>query len=274
MLPTLAGYDLYSITVGGALFVGTVSLILVERTLPVSSGRYVLAGVILGCIMLIGAKGYWHLEQMWNGRAATLQWSVGYRQPGVLLAIFAIPIVSRLMVPEIAIGKLVDSYVLPVAAALSAFRVGCLLRGCCYGTVTGVPWAIRFPAGSPAWRHHEALGLIQGFEDVSLPVHALQLYLAAAVLISAMIAIATHRLLRPRPGATFLLFVCLNQSAKFFLECLRPVEKFAPAQVQMTDGAAAVVAGLALGSLLLRRSGNRASRSSTFEPPVAANAPP
>ncbi len=37
-------------------------------------------------------------------------------------------------------------------------RVGCFLNGCCWGVTTDVPWAVRFPSGSPAavqqWMDH------------------------------------------------------------------------------------------------------------------------
>lgn len=37
-------------------------------------------------------------------------------------------------------------------------RMGCLLNGCCFGSVTDVPWAIVFPPGSPAHVHQVAHG--------------------------------------------------------------------------------------------------------------------
>jgi phosphatidylglycerol:prolipoprotein diacylglycerol transferase len=37
-------------------------------------------------------------------------------------------------------------------------RIGCLLNGCCFGSVTDVPWAIVFPPGSPAHVHQVAHG--------------------------------------------------------------------------------------------------------------------
>ncbi len=41
-----------------------------------------------------------------------------------------------------------DSYVIPVAIAIAIGRCGCLLFGCCHGTVTDLPWGIRFPLAS------------------------------------------------------------------------------------------------------------------------------
>src|SRR5262245_49021998 len=36
-------------------------------------------------------------------------------------------------------------------------RIGCLLFGCDFGARSSLPWAIRFPQGSPAWQRHVQL---------------------------------------------------------------------------------------------------------------------
>ena len=70
-----------------------------------------------------------------------------------------------------------------VALGLAFGRMGCFLAGCCFGKVTSVPWAIRFPQYSDAWRHHRELfpdelaaQTQQLGEALSLPVHPTQLY--------------------------------------------------------------------------------------------------
>lgn len=77
-----------------------------------------------------------------------------------------------------------------VAVALAFGRVGCFLSGCCFGEVCDLPWAVRFPAGSAAWRAHrdtDPSALTQQFdamgrtEWLSLPVHPTQLYEAGAM---------------------------------------------------------------------------------------------
>lgn len=40
-----------------------------------------------------------------------------------------------------------------LALAIAIGRIGCLLNGCCYGGISDVPWAITFPAHSPAHEH-------------------------------------------------------------------------------------------------------------------------
>ncbi|OIP30171.1 MAG: hypothetical protein AUK47_25770 [Deltaproteobacteria bacterium CG2_30_63_29] len=77
-----------------------------------------------------------------------------------------------------------------VAVALAFGRVGCFLSGCCFGEVCDLPWAVRFPAGSAAWRAQRELdpgALTEQFnalgrtEWLSLPVHPTQLYEAGAM---------------------------------------------------------------------------------------------
>jgi phosphatidylglycerol:prolipoprotein diacylglycerol transferase len=55
-------------------------------------------------------------------------------------------------------------------------RVGCLLFGCDYGKPSNLPWAIRFPAHSPAWNDHLNNKWIQDTALRSLPVHPTQIY--------------------------------------------------------------------------------------------------
>src|ERR1043166_9820719 len=54
-------------------------------------------------------------------------------------------------------------------------RIGCLMNGCCFGRPCDLPWAIRFPNQSFAWKHQYSLGLV-GASDRSLPVHPTQIY--------------------------------------------------------------------------------------------------
>lgn len=69
------------------------------------------------------------------------------------------------------------------AIGLALGRVGCHLAGCCFGVQSKVSWAIRFPAGSDAWRKHrieDYPALVEQHAELgewlSLPVHPTQLY--------------------------------------------------------------------------------------------------
>ena len=83
-----------------------------------------------------------------------------------------------------------------------AGRIGCFLEGCDFGEVTSVGWGVRYPAGSHAFEHHVARGLVSATDAASLLVHPVQLYEVLVGL--AMIAIAIGMLRRDaRPRASF-----------------------------------------------------------------------
>ncbi len=65
-----------------------------------------------------------------------------------------------------------------LAAGLVLMRVGCLLEGCCFGTVTSLPWGIEYGPGSPAWALQFATGQtgILGIAGAVEPVHPTQVY--------------------------------------------------------------------------------------------------
>jgi phosphatidylglycerol:prolipoprotein diacylglycerol transferase len=68
----------------------------------------------------------------------------------------------------------------PVAPlGLGFARVGCFIHGCDFGRITGAAWGVRFPAGSPPFRAQLKHGFVGEFQLLSLPVHPLQLLLAA-----------------------------------------------------------------------------------------------
>jgi phosphatidylglycerol:prolipoprotein diacylglycerol transferase len=102
----------------------------------------------------------------------------------------------------------------PLGLAIALVRVGCFVAGCDHGEITGVPWAVRFPAGSPAFADHVASGLLPASRAFSLPVHPTQLYEAALGL---LIFAVCSRLRRRR----FLCAVVLYAAGRIAVEALR-----------------------------------------------------
>ncbi len=100
-------------------------------------------------------------------------------------------------------------------------RWACLMAGDDFGRITAVPWSIRFPSGSPAFRAHSARGLLESTAGASLPVHPLQFYLMLnAALVLALTTMVWHRW-RERPGVTLAAFLLLHGSTRFWWEFLR-----------------------------------------------------
>ncbi len=76
--------------------------------------------------------------------------------------------------------RLVDSLPRGFAVGLFCARIGCFLEGSCYGLVTGLPWGVRFPAGSVAYGDAPRGALAGGGGALTPPLHPTQLYAAVA----------------------------------------------------------------------------------------------
>lgn len=62
-------------------------------------------------------------------------------------------------------------------------RVGCFFYGCCYGKLSDLPVAVRFPRFSPAWHEQYMNGLISYKAQFALPVLPVQLFEAGALML-------------------------------------------------------------------------------------------
>lgn len=114
-----------------------------------------------------------------------------------------------------------DCVVPAVGLGTCLTRLGCFLDGCDFGSVTTSPLAVCFPAGSLAYRHQVELGLLSASSLHSLPVHPVQLYLAANGLLLAALTASWRRLSRTAPGEVFCAYWLLYGGARFGLEFLR-----------------------------------------------------
>ncbi len=119
----------------------------------------------------------------------------------------AVFIYSRLA--NFSFRSLLDMLALPTLGALFVHRFGCLIAGCCWGDIAAhseelaaiadtslgmqvqtLPWlagdwlpAIQFSPGTLPFAQQVALGLIEPSAAASLPVHPVQMYEAAGLLI-------------------------------------------------------------------------------------------
>src|SRR5215813_8931930 len=167
----------YPLFVAAAVVVGVAMSFRGARRAGLSARRGLLFQLLLAGATLLGAK-LWHVWE--QGELATLTLSQalsgdGFRYPGGLLAaLLVLPLARPLLGTPIPV--LADAIAPAIALAMAVVRVGCLLQGCCFGSVTSLPWGIRFPANSPAWNAHLERGWIGLDSAASLPVHPLQVY--------------------------------------------------------------------------------------------------
>jgi len=100
-------------------------------------------------------------------------------------------------------------------------RFGCLLNGDDYGRVTELPLAVTYPPGSYAYGAHLAQGLIQPAAATSVPVHPVQLYLAANALALFLLFSWLWRSRRLQLGMLFFSYWAAYGVTRFGLEFLR-----------------------------------------------------
>jgi len=107
--------------------------------------------------------------------------------------------------------SLLDTLAVPTIVALMIHRVGCFYAGCCWGDVSvhdrwltsiaatelgqqvqTFPWlagewvrtGVQYASGTMPYEQHLAIGLISADAELSLPVHPVQLYEVALILIA------------------------------------------------------------------------------------------
>jgi prolipoprotein diacylglyceryltransferase len=176
--------------VGVAGLVGLVLMLALARRRGVDAASVAsavfwgyLAAVLAGIVVPMTIDAVQHLIATGHVR---FRWAGMTSFWGYLAGAAAIAAVCKR--DRIPLARMADLAAIPIGAALVFARLGCFVAGCDYGKVSALPWAVRFPAGSPAWRDHLQAGLIPAGRAESLAVHPTQLY--EAVLGLAIIAIA------------------------------------------------------------------------------------
>jgi MYXO-CTERM domain-containing protein len=147
-----------------------------------------------------------------------LRWSGMTSFWGYLGGAAAVALVCRR--EGLALARIGDLAVIPLGVALVFARTGCFIAGCDYGKLSSLPWAVQFPAGSPAWRDHVRGGLIQPDAASSLPVHPTELYEAVLGLALVALAFAFARR-RRRDGELFVAAAAAYAIGRIAIEALR-----------------------------------------------------
>lgn len=129
-------------------------------------------GVVCG---IVGARAFYVIEYWPDFQRPTAAQTVGailnITQGGIV-------VYGALLGGLVGFGGYAWKHKLPLLAAfdllapgmllgLAIGRVGCFLNGCCFGGVCDLPWAVRFPAGSPPYLHQ--------LEHGQLFLHGLQI---------------------------------------------------------------------------------------------------
>ena len=233
--------------------VGAVSFLLAWRRTGLPMGWRVI-GFLAGAVAsgLAGARAYALVE---HGRTWEVAIGVegGFRLPGAVVGLLLGLVVWRaVFLPRVALGVIGDFGAIAAQFGLAVVRLGCLAQGCCFGTVCDLPWAIRFPLGSPAADTHAALGLIGPADTASLPVHPLQIYF---MLLHLGVGACLLRFERRKAydGQLLLLALLLGDGGKALLEGFRqPIPGVPELHLRVASALLAGVAALALIAMAVR----------------------
>jgi phosphatidylglycerol:prolipoprotein diacylglycerol transferase len=138
---------------------------------------------------------------------------------GVIAAVIAA--IVYLKKHRLSVGKGFDLLVPSLALGHAVGRVGCLLNGCCFGKVSFLPWAIRFPKGSPVYFYQLYVeGSLPPGSARSLPVHPTQIY-SSIMELFIFVVLATYLPRKKFDGQIFWLYILLYGAGRFFVEFFR-----------------------------------------------------
>jgi phosphatidylglycerol:prolipoprotein diacylglycerol transferase len=221
MHPTIVGtVQSYTVCLVLADLVGlTVAFMCASRS-GVPLRRFACALLLLTAAAFAGAKLYGLIERggalgVWQAELVS-----GYRYPGAVVAVATTALLLSRLSAGLSAGTLLDLVTPAFGFALVVVRLGCLLAGCCNGSVSAAPWAMRFPAHSQLWHAQLSGGLIDTSAPQTLPVHPLQVYFGMLAFAAGLTALWLERRKR-YAGQVFLLFVAMYGAGQFLLEFLR-----------------------------------------------------
>ena len=146
---------------------------------------------------------------------------------GLLLAIPSLVFFCRMA--HLPTRRIMDLVVVAAPVGLAIGRLGCFCRGCCYGSIANVPWAVRFPkhidafgriVGSPPYVDHWSNGLVVEASTYAIPVHPAQIYSSAVSLGVFFILVWLWKREFAR-GQLLLLYLIIYGASRFCLEFIR-----------------------------------------------------
>ncbi len=138
---------------------------------------------------------------------------------GFIFAVVAMMIYARLK--KRSLWKILDIAGPGLALGHAIGRIGCLMRGCCFGKPTSMPWGVVFPPGSPPAEQYSAAKTLAeklNHTACSVPLHPVQLYECLGnLIIFGILFYLVGKLKKGQVAALyFLLYGILRFSDEFF----------------------------------------------------------
>ena len=173
---------------------------------------------------LIGSRLFYVLESPWEFASAPWEvfmvWKGGLSYYGGFIGAVVAGAVY-LKKRRLGVAEGFDLLIPSVSLGQAIGRSGCFFNGCCFGSVSDLPFAVTFPEVSPAYSYqlYEA-GIIRPGSACTLPVHPAQLY-ETLMDLGIFIALSCALSRKKYNGQVFLLYFVLYGEGRFALEFLR-----------------------------------------------------
>ncbi len=164
---------------GLMMVIGFLAAVFVIRrlSLAITENPQIITNACLYCLIagVVGARLFYvvHYFENFRGRWPLVfaVWHGGLEfLGGVVLAI--VVLLFYLRRHKLPIGQIFDVLAIGLMLGLAFGRIGCFLKGDCFGKPTKVPWAIRFPYGSDPYRSQVSGNLERNRPDPHLRLPA------------------------------------------------------------------------------------------------------
>ena len=178
-----------------------------QRKLPLTPSQRASLALAAFIGTMIGAKLPFFGEQGIEGIASGSIWFADGKTilGGIFGGYFTIEMVKWFQGIRVSTG---DSFALPVAIAVFMGRIGCFIGGCCFGTITDLPWGIHFSAAG---------------DPPNILRHPTQLYEAAFHLLAAALLIVAQQY-KWWPGQKLKVYLLAYLGYRFISEWIRPAD--------------------------------------------------
>lgn len=178
-----------SVIFGRLLAIRLAELAGIEGKLADRCATWTFVGAVVGARLLYVST---NLDQFDHVLDLVAWWKGGVVAYGGFLGGLAAAMVFC-RIHDIQVLAWADSVAPSLCLGLALTRVGCFLAGCDFGRDWNGPWAVQFPAGSPAFVQQRLLGLLPSGATASLPVHPTQLYESLAGVALLLLVFAVRR---------------------------------------------------------------------------------
>ncbi len=139
----LSNRIVYSVIMLTALLVGIGLLRNRQSRLALPQSQRLAIGVAAFIGAMIGSKVPFVLDADWESLSSGIVWISDGKTilGGIFGGYICVELAKMLFNIRSRTG---DSFAVPIAASVAIGRLGCFVAGCCYGSVTGLPWGCHF----------------------------------------------------------------------------------------------------------------------------------